>query len=690
MLSRYPLARYFIIVFSVLALNAKAAPEPDYAAIQSAYTERDGAAYQTSLSEAINFIRRLTPDSCVQQQQGLLDTARMLAFDGLEPLWLLLQDCTARAVSAAVQSQALENASRFVQWVRFDVAPAPNMTMYIARHNGLVVRSVRGDAVRIIVEQARQLSPQDLAQQGLDDLLGRSTSQHALCQLEIRRNQYGQAALPDLIVHALCAHAGVSGGFGTVDEMCRQLLNEQSTSPNISLIQVSAEPLTDQLLQTPGVDAADIDRLSDFCNSRFGGSGFAGGGMDALDGHSEDACFGGRAEQIAEVGRLAQLIEDCLLSSSNDNPLADGGGDQNTNNDSKTVKNDDGTTTTTTKNPDGSTTETTTYPNGHSVSTTTHTDGATTTEVNYPDGSSERVTMGADGKIESAQTVTVAPDGTQTVKEYDGEGNLIRSEEIHHLGDVDDVVVTEDGRTYQAIVPAGWIDEAMDRIEKQKLNDQGKGAYIINIWAKPEGAESPGSDLPGAGFDASNPACFELANMGFIDGEGGVLSSDDLWDYLFGREPGEPHPSTVYPTPDTIDDVNQEQLCGEFSIGSVSGSHCRLPVLCTEGTELDENCQCKPIMGDSAGSLVGNGCATYHCADGTTPVPIGLNGCTCHDPETEGGEPGPRPGPSPDPFAELMVHTDAALAKPGISASSPLVNGEPGNPVHFTDDRLGQ
>ena len=647
MIHRYSFFRYFFVLFNLVGINAQAAPEADYASIQTAYTVRDGAVYQTALSEAIQEIRRLTPDQCAEHQNDLLDTAQMQAFDGLEPLWLLLQDCAARAESPSVRAKLIDNASRFVREVRFDSSPAPQMLMAIARHNGLVVRSTRGDAVRAIITVAQQLRPDDLASLRLDDLLGRRSTRHALCQLDVRHNQYGQAALPDLIVQALCAHAGVSGGFGSVDEMCRQLLSETSPAAPLSLV-VSATALMDSLLQTPGIDASDLDRLSGFCSNRIAGSGFAGGGADALDGHSTDACFGGRAEEIAEAGRLAQLIQDCLLTSSNDNPWAEGGGSEPSGDNSSTVKNDDGSTTSTTKNPDGSTTETTVYPNGHSVSTTTHTDGSVTTELQRPDGSSERVVMGADGKPESMQVVTVGADGSRTTKDYDGEGNLIRSEEIHHLGDVDDVVVTENGRTYQAIVPAGWIDEALDRIEKQKLNDQGKGGgYIINIWAKPPDANDPGSDVPGGGFDASNPACFELANMGFIDGEGGVLSSDDLWDYLFGREPGEPHPSTVYPTPDSIDEIDQEQLCGEFGISSVSGSHCRLPVLCTEGTELDENCQCKPIIEDNPGSLAGNGCASYYCADGTTPVPIGLNGCTCHNPESENGDTGPRLDPHP-------------------------------------------
>jgi len=674
---------------SVLAGVAGAAPdpEPDYRAIRAAYVERDGARYKAAVGAAINHLRRLAPDLCAQQQRRLLETAVAATFDGLETLWLLLQDCVAQAKDPAVRNQALANAQIFVERARFAGPPAPNVAMYAARHDGLVVRGTRGEAVRAMVEQARRSAPSDLAGQPLDRLLGRADVRRALCGLDIRRDQHNRAALPDLIVRALCEDGGASGGFGAVDAMCRRLSLDMSAAPTPRLVVPPSGSLADRLQQTPGVGAGDIERLRDFCDDRIAGSGFAGGGLDALDGHGASACLGGRAEEVAEVGRIAQLIDDCLSSGKDDNPIADDGGTggEPTDKDPDTVENPDGSKTVTTRNPDGSTTETIIYPDGTTFSTTKHNDRTTTAELTRPDGSSERVTIDDAGK--KRQVVKVAPDGATTTKEYGPDGELVRTEEIHRLGDVDDVVVTENGRTYITIVPAGWLEEALDRIKKQQDNDQGKGPHIIEIWATPPDSKLPGSDSPG-GFDLSNPACLELLTPGYISA-GGILTNEDLWNYVFGRKPGEPHPSTVYPTPDTVDRVNPDQLCGDVGDGSLAGGHCPLPVLCVEGTELDQNCQCKPVGGGGARGLAGTVCLAYRCPGNGTPVPVGLHGCECRDPETEGGTGGTvsPPGPQPDPFADAVARTDALLAKPGIATGGPLFNGESTERAIFADPR---
>ena len=313
---------------SVLAGVAGAAPdpEPDYRAIRAAYVERDGARYKAAVGAAINHLRRLAPDLCAQQQRRLLETAVAATFDGLETLWLLLQDCVAQAKDPAVRNQALANAQIFVERARFAGPPAPNVAMYAARHDGLVVRGTRGEAVRAMVEQARRSAPSDLAGQPLDRLLGRADVRRALCGLDIRRDQHNRAALPDLIVRALCEDGGASGGFGAVDAMCRRLSLDMSAAPTPRLVVPPSGSLADRLQQTPGVGAGDIERLRDFCDDRIAGSGFAGGGLDALDGHGASACLGGRAEEVAEVGRIAQLIDDCLSSGKDDNPIADDGG----------------------------------------------------------------------------------------------------------------------------------------------------------------------------------------------------------------------------------------------------------------------------------------------------------------------------------------------------------------------------
>ena len=592
--------------------------------------------YLPLLRATLRHARRLVPTECLGAQSQLVEYGGQHGYDGLEPLWLIYQDCLSTASPLLVGLGRAQNFADFQSSLQFSLAdPHPQMFPRISHYNTRIDRGVRGDAVRAVLEGHAAMGPEG-SWVSLHGLLRAPTIVSELCALPTRLDEYGNVADAELLRHASCA-VGVAT---SIQDACTQLFGAQATGQGV-----------------PGLSAADNARLEAMCDRMGTAGGASPSGIDTLDGFSTDWCLGESGGRVS-VGEIPGLILDCYFAEEGTNPVADGG--------------------VTSANFDTFINQVVVWQrdDGHQVASFTYDDPSTPLS---PDGfrMKEGETAADAWSKLHAELIDDPPAGieTQTLEDgsFYGEGNFttesgaqvsvatLRGPEGQT--NTNTTVTNDDGSGYQVMGQRGpngssstttkWDKEGRVTSTTTTTTDsEGNTTTTTTTYEYDEegnvkntktstATTTPGE--PGA-FDPHNPACQELMALGL-----GFGSRSEMFDELYERGTG-PRPEEVYPSPE--DDTGWEDApgCGASGLGgNGQRGHCSSLVMCTEGSVLNDECQCEPT---EAGAVPpARGCIEVMCPEGTMPVPVGGFGCTCETGEE--GEPELPPGPGPMALSEI-------------------------------------
>lgn len=613
--------------------------KPPFAAIYAAYRERDEPTYTRLTRGALREARRLLPGMCIQRQRELVAVARVLGFDGLEPLWLIYQDCAAQDRGAALIEARKANVQALREALRYAGEPAPQLPLRVSHWNSLFERGVRGEAVRKVLQGYAQADPARAQSWSLRSALAQSQVKADLCNMPPRFNQHGKIAVPELLRLGQC----LTGAIGPAD-ICDKLglgQGQGGTTVGGNL---------------PGMSQADTDRLGDLCEELGAGAGAVGGGMDLLDGFSTDQCAGEDETYLYETEEIVQLIQDCYMSDDQGNPFALGPADVGIVRNTVIEWENAGTANAfitvgegkegdhyhgTGNTPDEARERLDQQLEDASAGAPTDAEGNAILkdqqwEETNSDGSKtqvqEKVTRSPEGSI-ITETNRTNSDGSSS-SEWRKE-NKDGSSETRRVG------VDKDGNstTYES-----QTDKDGNTTFKQTDRDKDG-----NVTGTAEGTIGAPDNKSGDEnhFDPHNPACQELATLGTMPGS----NRGKFWDDMLER--GRPvDPRKIYPHPDDAGS-EEEPLCGAPGIGNTNApAKCNTPVLCDEGSQLDENCQCSRQM---SGTIALQGCFAADCPPDTIPTPMGMNGCRCSSGEA------PPEGPPPLPDVARAVRSFSEL-----------------------------
>jgi len=588
---------------------------------------------------------------CVQRQRELVAVARTRAFDGLEPLWLIYQDCASQDRGAELIQARKDNVRTLRETLRFAGEPAPQLPLRVSHWNSLFERGVRGEAVRKVLQGYAQADPAKAQGWSLRGALAQSQIKSSLCGIPARRNQFGKTASAELLRQGQC----LTGAIGPA-EICEQLAAGKGS--------------------LPGMSQADADRLAELCNKMGAGASAVGGGMDLLDGFSSDQCGGDDETYLFETEEIAQLIQDCYMSDDQGNPFALGPADVGIVTNVVIAWENAGTANafiTLGGGPErdhyhgtGNTPEEARdnlQDQLEAASIGTDADGNSILQE------SQWEQTNADGtKTSTAETVRQTPDGsiiTQTSStSSDGSSSAERSQQNKDgSSEYSGVSVNADGSTTTVKSTTDKDGKTTTTTVHTDKDGNVTGTHVTDQKSWDE-----------HGFDSKNPACQELATLGTMPGN----NRGQFWDDLLERG-RHVDPRKIYPNPDSAGS-EEEPLCGAPGIGNTNApAKCNNPVMCVEGTALDDTCTCSRPLG---GTFAMQGCLDANCPPDTIPQPVGANACIC-----AGGEP-PQPNeplPLPDVaradlfFSELIWNRGdgTVFVTEGMAKGSEMPNEPP-------------
>ncbi len=667
----------------IAVVGACAPPLPDDETIHAAYRAGDAASYQAAVATRIQEARHLEPEACVTRQEALITNGAREGFDGLETLWLTYQDCAASSDDSDVAELRADNAGQLAKNLRFAQEPAPQIDQPVARWNSRVRRQVRSEAVRLVLQQAAASDGAASLDQAA--LFEQPRIRRALCDLPSRPNQHGQTALTELVRQARCLLDGVSGGGLGLETLCDELAttatgDEAGDALSPALATLSREQL---------------ERLRELCEQGGAMPGAGSLGIDPLDGFTSSGCFDGKKEDLEDLGRITKLVLDCFGTGSG-HPLAGGSESAGTNPGQIHRWSYD--------EPGGT---------AHHAFVTVgegkegkHYHGIGETPGEAEDKVIEQVNASSGGSAGAQrEDSTIEMEGITEVENSDGSVTETRwqsEDTVNEDGSSEYKYVTTSTTTYpdgsketaKTVVKSSTDSQGNTTTTVETTNADGSkttttttvdadGNTTTETTPSPAPGAGGGTTTPGfdGGFDPHNPACRELADLRMLDGR----TNREFWDSIFARERGV-DPRKAYPRPDGDEGIEEPSCLGLATAQVHSGSHCRSLVLCADGAELDENCQCKMPTGAPPR---GQGCWAFNCPEGTMPESVGFNRCLCTTPggDQDGDAPPPRPLPvanaptlgAQDHFGELLwnrpgestLWTASQIAEEGSSTRPP-------------------
>ena len=590
-----------------------------FAELRSAYLAADEG-YIPLLRATLRHARRLVPTECLAAQTQLVTFGSSAGYDGLEPMWLVYQDCLASGSAMTVGLGRAANFAAFQAGLHYTLAtPHPQLFPRVSHYNTRIDRGVRGDALRAVLASH---AAQGVAGSwtSLHGLLRNSTVVANLCALPMRLNQFGDIADAELLRHATCA-AGVGSNLRDV---CSQLFPVGQGSGGT----------------VPGLSPADSARLEGLCDRMGGSAGASTAGIDMLDGFSTDWCLGEASGRVSSE-ELPGLIMDCYFGNEEGSPVADG--------EVTSANHQEWESWLVTWDAGG-------YHEAslilveeeggprYAVGETPEEAGAALRDqlaAAPPPG--YEATENEDGSLTLRQTETYEKDdGTQAER--------TKTITVTSTGAVVTMWTTSDVEKTQQTNPdqSGWAlvvtRDGNGNVKKEEFTEWDSDGNMTTRTREydEEGnliKESTTSSTPGTpnGFDPNNPACQELMALGLVFG-----SRDEMFDALYERGTG-PGPEVINPSPEDDSTWGEAPSCGAMGLGgNGSRPQCSSPVMCEDGAVLNEECMCEQETGSVPPA---SGCLEARCAEGTVPVPVGAFGCDCVS-EEEGGANLP---PLPDP-----------------------------------------
>lgn len=170
-------------------------------AAQNAYASRDAENYRATVYDMIEASR----DKSLQELQDNLDivVTEGIAegFDGLEPFLMTHLDALA-GYSTEVEG-LVATRSKLAKDLWYHSVPAANVSQAIGKLDSRMVKSVRGEAARVLVDLSVD-STTDGKGSRTDDLINSEKGQKELCEVELRVDDLGKLAADDLRRERLC------------------------------------------------------------------------------------------------------------------------------------------------------------------------------------------------------------------------------------------------------------------------------------------------------------------------------------------------------------------------------------------------------------------------------------------------------------------------------------------------------
>lgn len=610
---------------SVEIASLEWSPELDdrFESLHAAYIAADNEAYTPLLRASLRHGRRLTPSECESARQRLVARAADRPFDGLEPLWLLYQDCAANGDHAEIGAAREVTHQAMSDRLHFALdEPHPQLFQRVSHYNSRLERGVRGDSMRALVAAHLAMPAASGARATFHQVLRNPAVVGDMCSLPLRLDQFGDIAEAELLRAGACAT-----GASNNRDICNRLFGPGGDASSLTLAQ------------------ADVDRLAALCD-RLGGAGQSASGIDLLDGFSTDWCESEDQGWISTAD-IAQLTMDCFFGDAG-HPVADGG--------------------VTSANFDKHLNRIVTWELDEAVFEASLTLGTSPEDIDAfylavgstPEEAHAKLMAQIAADTGNAWDIEVDGDTTilnRTDQVETDEGIVTIETEIiagpDGSGQTQQLVTFPDGRSehYTKITKSdqtSWekytsLDSDGKKVSETIITTDADGNQIVTVFDADGNVVSEQTipadkTSPGEGqWDPQNEACQELMLLDI--GPAGKRST--TFDELYERGAG-PRPEVVNPVPDDPANWEQEPSCGAAGLGGTTQrSQCSSLVMCAEGSELDEQCQCVPP--DGGGEPPGRGCLSFMCEDGTAPIPVGAFGCSCES----GEEPATLP-PQPD------------------------------------------
>jgi hypothetical protein len=240
--------------------------------VQSAYHERDAASYRFGVQELLDDARGASPSELHARLREVVAVGIRSGFDGLEPLVAALGDGLAKDASGVAPAELSLTLASLDRNLRFTRPVAPNLRMPLGRLDSQVVRSVRGEALRTLVEALGE-STLRIGTVQIDDALADPAIQVDLCALELRIDETGEIAEQEREREARC------------QAIQAQLTPQQ---PDTGLLDAFADLAC--LAEKDGTaEAGELEKLFQQCVADSQGDGRPSAGLGDVNG---DGCIG--------------------------------------------------------------------------------------------------------------------------------------------------------------------------------------------------------------------------------------------------------------------------------------------------------------------------------------------------------------------------------------------------------------
>jgi hypothetical protein len=638
------------------------AQEDDLSAIRDAYFAGDTRRYHVLLDQVIDDTRHSTPRQCVAKLERVARVAPS-GLDGLESVVLGYQDCAAASRDPRVAERRAMAHSRVQAAMQFRAAPTPGLLQHLGRYDGMIARSVRSDASRVLLSGLFRRPSTFSAGATLADLEGFLDVRFGLCGLEPMRNQFGEIATQEVLRMVECALGDGPAGTGLIEAACQAMNATRAATSSgmgspVPALTPPPDPFTsavqwmsasDVRIDVNGRDLARLaSLLANFC-SRSGGPFSTDD--DALAASSPDSCVVGRREEVLAYGEIARLMNACYgdpAGGSTDGPFDGDGALGGTPYDRErdrilaeekkheaaieAMRGVLGFLPEEAARPlDGALNWLSAdhkYEAGQRLEDLTNRDGA------IIEGDEIPVSGGPQGsaleQLKGEVSGPVAFITQKTERPLDSNDKSFRDEITYH---------NQDGST-ETHTYVGSKDGTEITVTVEKRDKDG---HVVSAPA-PEGGRDFGP--VGRPVDVGNPACRELARKGLVNGHREV----GFWDDLFGRGITPSKRRNQYPTPDDVDptvlSLMEPVRCMLAGADDSPSRRSCPPVLCEAGSSMISGCRCSSAR-PAALPIDVVSCA-IRCVDGFHPRAV--NGvCMCESdadsPSTYCGGGGPQPGP---------------------------------------------
>jgi len=172
-------------------------------AVQTDYFERNTPAYRFGVQELLEDAKAASPVEIHERLRRIVEHGSRRGFDGFEPLIAAYADALAKDASGVDPVALSSTQDRLEATLHYREPAAANLRMPIGRVDSPVIRSVRSEAVRTVVDGLVDRVGR-IGDVQLDDALANPDLQDDLCALALRFDDLGDVAEKERSREARC------------------------------------------------------------------------------------------------------------------------------------------------------------------------------------------------------------------------------------------------------------------------------------------------------------------------------------------------------------------------------------------------------------------------------------------------------------------------------------------------------